>query len=196
MGNEIAKAIVETGVEGGFDNVCSSTAGDKICIGISSWENERASEILSMIDGGSYYDNRTYSDIVNAGEKETLSELLNSEQGQEAQLQILSRDCEDYAQSVIDAGLTDARTVIYAGVWCPTSTYIVSLFIKNRINRGYDIKTNLDNLYKVFYDEYTDAAGVGEQYREGYQNRATNTYNYVKDLDLSAYGYWGGVSEW
>ena len=81
LGNEIAKAIVETGVEGGFDNVCSSTAGDKICIGVSSWENERASEILSMIDGGSYYDNRTYSDIVNAGEKETLSELLNSNQG-------------------------------------------------------------------------------------------------------------------
>ena len=51
---------------------------------------------------------------------------------------------------------------------------------------GYDIN-DLDVLYKLFYDQYWQAADVGEEYAEGYQNRAINTYNYVTDLDLSQY---------
>lgn len=189
LAKEVAKGLVNTGVEGGFECVTCSTAGDYPSCGCSQWEGGRADNLLSTIDGGSYYAGRTYSDIENAGELDALSALLDSEQGQQAQLNLLASDAVDYVNAAIDNGLTDARCVIFAGIWGPTSTYIEGLFIKNRIARGYDIAANLDNLYQVWHDQYTDAAGVGEQYREGYENRADNTYNYVSNLDLSAYGY-------
>lgn len=189
LAKEVANGLVNTGVEGGFECVTCSTAGDYPSCGCSQWEGNRANNLLSMIDGGSYYANRSYSDIENAGELDALSALLDSEQGQQAQLNLLASDAVDYVNAAIDNGLTDARCVIFAGIWGPTSTYIEGLFIKNRIARGYDIAANLENLYQVWHDQYTDAAGVGEQYREGYENRADNTYNYVANLDLSAYGY-------
>lgn len=188
LGIEIAKGIVATGIEGAFDNFCCSTAGDKICIGVSSWENSRADAILTQLNGGDKFIGRSYSDIVNSGEADELSALLDTDEGHNVQLATLGKDCENYAQAVIDAGLTDARCVIYAGMWCPTSDYIVSLFIKHRLERGYDISANIDNLNDTFYNEYATAAGC-DDYTEGYQNRATNTYNYTLNLDLSAYGY-------
>lgn len=188
LGIEIAKGIVESGIEGAFNNFCCSTAGDKICIGVSSWENNRAEAILNQLDGGAKFIGRTYSDIKDSDEEDELANLLDTEQGHKVQLETLGKDCEAYAQAVIDAGLTDARCVIYAGMWCPTSDYIVGLFITHRLERGYDISANLDNLNDVFYNEYAVAAGC-EDYSDGYQNRATNTYNYVSNLDLSAYGY-------
>ena len=71
-------------------------------------------------------------------------------------------------------------------IWCPTSHNVVRVFLENRLKWGYDIN-DLDVLYKLFYDQYWQAADVGEEYKEGYENRAINTYNYVTDLDLSNY---------
>lgn len=187
---EIAKGIGQTGVEGSYGSVSQSTAGDYPSMGFSQWEGlgGRGDYLLSCIDGGQKFIGRTYSDIESSGELEELSALLDSQQGQEAQNQILTQDCLDsYVPALLDAGLTDARCIIYAGIWCPTSHRVVNVFVGNRLKRGFDIN-NLQTLYELFYNEYYIAADVGEMYREGYQNRADNTYNYVSALDLSQYG--------
>ena len=186
LGKEIALGLVNTGIEGGFGSVSCSTAGDYPSGGCQQVEGGRFDELINDIPGGSKFAGRTYNDISSAGELDELSALLDSSEGQAAQLEILQRDTETYAQRAIDCGLTDARCVIYAGMWGPTSTYIMGLFIENRIGR--DIAANLQNLNQVFYDEYATAAGCGD-YATGYQNRAQMTYEYVSELDLSAYGY-------
>lgn len=65
---EIAKGLVETGVEGGYGSVSRSTAGDYPSIGCSQWEGERANELLARIPDGDYYAHRSYSDICNSGD--------------------------------------------------------------------------------------------------------------------------------
>jgi len=189
LGKEIALGLINTGVEGGYGSVSCSTAGDYPSMGCQQVEGigGRGDELLNSISGGAYYAGRSYSDIEAAGELDTLSALLDSQEGQQAQLAILQRDTNRYAQTVIDAGLTDARCVIYAGMWCPTSEIVVSAFLQHRLQRGYDIADNLDNLYTAFFNEYAAAADC-EDDAEGYQNRANDTYNYVANLDLSAYG--------
>lgn len=184
LAKEIALGIISTGVEGGYDNVCCSTAGDYPCIGVSSWEGigGRGDNLLSSIDGAEKFIGRTYSDILDSGEIEELSELLNSEQGQLAQQQILAQDClELYVPSLNDVeNLDDAKCYIYAGIWCPTSHYVVKNFLRRRQD-NYDIR-NLDTIYELFRDQYYITADVGEQYAEGYANRAENTYNYVSNI--------------
>lgn len=187
---EIARGIGETGVEGSYGSVSCSTAGDYPSMGISQWEGlgGRGDYLLSCIDGGDHFIGRTYSDIEAAGELEALAALLESSQGQEAQNQILAADClESYVPALLDAGLTNPRCIIYAGIWCPTSHRVVSVFVGNRLKRGFDIN-DLQTLYELFYSQYYIAADVGEMYKEGYQNRANNTFNYVSALDLSQYG--------
>lgn len=171
---EIAKGLIETGIEGGYGNVCCSTAGDYPSVGVSSWEGNRADILLSYIDGGDKFAGRTYSDLEESGEIEELSELLDSEQGQEAQLMILSDDTEMYVEAVKEAGLTDEQCIVYAGMWCPTSHYVVSNFIESR---DIDIN-NIDSLHEEFRENYADYADCSE-YAEGYANRADNTYEYV-----------------
>jgi len=58
----------------------------------------------------------------------------------------------------------------------------VRRFLLNRIDR-YDLN-NLEVLRDVFRDQYYIAADVGEQYAEGYANRANITYEYVASLNL------------
>jgi len=189
LGKEIAIGLLNTGVEGGYGSVNCSTAGDYPSMGCQQIEGigGRGEELLNTIPGGYHYAGRSYSDIEAAGEIDSLVALLDSEEGQAAQIAILQRDTISYAQACINAGLTDARCVIYAGMWCPTSEYIVGLFIQRRLQRGYDIAANLDELYNTFYNEYATAAGC-EDYAPGYQNRAQSTYEYVSGLDLSEYG--------
>ncbi len=178
----IARGLIETGVEGGFDNVCCSTAGDYPSVGVSSWEGTRADNLLSYIDGGDYYANRSYSDLEESDELEDLAELLDSPQGQEAQLIFLANDAEySYVSTLMDIdGFENPWCIIYAGIWCPTSHYVVSKFIRNRRDSGYDIN-NLDVLADLFEEEYAYAADCDE-YAEGYANRAVITYEYVIDL--------------
>ena len=185
---EGAKGLIETGVEGPFDTVVCSTAGDYPSIGVSCWEGSRADYLLSWIDGGLKFVGRSYSDIESSGQLEELANLLNSEQGQEAQRQILANDCLNvYLPVLREAGLINPLCIIYSMIWCPTSHRVVSIFVGNRLKWGYDVN-DLNVLYKLFFDQYYIAADVGEDYKRGYQNRAINTFNYCDSLDLSQYG--------
>ena len=157
-------------------------------MGFSQWEglDGRGDYLLSWLDGGLKFIGRTYSDIAESGQLEELANLLESEQGKSAQNEILANDClQTYLPSL--SMLTNSLCIIYSGIWCPTSHNVVRVFLENRLKWGYDIN-DLDVLYKLFYDQYYIAADVGEEYKDGYENRAINTYNYVTDLDLSNYG--------
>ena len=187
LAKEIALGIIYTGVEGGYDNVCCSTAGDYPCMGISSWEGigGRGDSLLSYIDGGDKFIGRSYSDIEDSGEKEELENLLNSSQGQTAQLMILEQDClEMYVPFLKEVEeLDDTRCFIYAGIWCPTSHVVVKNFLRRRVQRGYNVR-NLETVRDLFRDQYYIAADVGERYALGYANRANSTFNYVSALKL------------
>lgn len=189
LGYEIAMGILKTGVEGGYDAVSCSSNGDYPSLGISQWEGlgGRGDYLLGCIPGGDRFAGRAYSDIKTAGELDALSELLASPEGQEAQNQILIEDCtEMYVPALAQIpGFWDSRCFIYAGIWCPTSHICVMRFLQNRADRGI---TDLATLRDIFQGEYYIAADVGEQYAEGYANRAVNTFNYVASCDLSAYG--------
>lgn len=183
---EIAKGLVATGVEGGYDAVTCSTAGDYPSMGCSQWEGldgGRGDILLGYIDGGAHFAGRSYSDIRDSGELDALKDLLDSTQGQTAQNMILADDClQKYLPALTDAGLTDTKCIVYAGIWCPTSHYVVGKFISRRADRGYDINS-LETLRDLFRDQYAAAADC-ENYAEGYANRANNTYDYVSGLAI------------
>lgn len=188
LAKEIALGIINTGVEGSYNSVSCSTAGDYPSMGVSQWEGldgGRGDTLLSYINGGDYFAGRTYSDIKGSGEKGDLKALLSSPQGQEAQNIILTQDClELYVPELKEVPNLDGRCLIYAGIWCPTSHKVVRRFLQNRADR-YDL-TNLETLRDIFRDQYYIAASVGEENAEGYANRAENTFQYVAALDLSA----------
>ena len=150
--------------------------------------------LLSYIDGGDYYIGRSFSDIEESGELPELAELLDSEQGHEAQLMILASDALAYVDAVMDAGLTDDRCIIYAGIWCPTSHYVGARFISRRAERGENVN-DLWTLADLFGEEYAKAADC-EEYADGYENRAWRTYEHVSELDLSGYGIQAYGENW
>lgn len=196
LAKEIAKGIIATGIEGGYDSVAKSTAYDYPSIGVSQWEGNRANELLKAIPGGEEFVGRTYIDIKASGELPMLKELLRSEAGQQAQLAQLAHDCMQYVDVLQQVPtLDDTRCIIYAGMWCPTSTYVVKRFLEKRY-MSVDLRS-LEALYKLFKDYYWIAADVGELYRVGYANRAEATYQYVAGIDLTtpygvpAYGFAG-----
>lgn len=186
LAREIAKGIIATGIEGGYDSVAKSTAYDYPSIGVSQWEGNRANELLRAIPGGAEFADRTYIDIKASGELPMLKELLRSEAGQQAQLDQLSRDCLQYVDALQQVPtLDDTRCLIYAGMWCPTSTWVVKRFLSNRYMHV-DLRS-LEALYNLFKDYYWIAADVGEIYRPGYANRAQTTYEYVAGIDLTTH---------
>lgn len=184
---EIAKGIGMTGVEGGYDSVSCSTAGNYPSMGISQWEglSGRGDMLLSYIDGGQHFAGRTYSDICDSGELDELKALLDSPQGQEAQNQILAADCLAMYVPALKRvpNLDDSRCFIYAGIWCPTSHDVVRRFLTNRAERC-NLRS-LEAMKNIFKEEYYIAADVGERYALGYANRAENTYQYVAGIDLT-----------
>lgn len=182
---QISKGIGTTGVEGGYGSVTCSTAGDYPSMGISQWEGlegGRGDTLLSYIDGGDKFAGRSYSDIEANGELNVLSELLDSGQGQEAQNIILANDCLEKYVPLLKDVLTNEKCIIYSGIWCPTSHYVVSRFLQRRAGRGYDIN-DLETLRDLFRDQYAIAAEC-EDYSKGYANRAENTYQYVAGLEI------------
>lgn len=205
LANEIAKGFINTGVEGGFEAVSCSTAGDYPSIGCSQWEGSRADELLKNIPGGEKYAGRTYSDlesVVYDDDTETpdydedgvitdvdkLSALLDSSEGQNAQIQKLAEDTIAYVEELQEIETLDqSRCMIYAAMWCPTNLGVVFRFLQRLEERGYDLRS-LEVLRDAFRDEYYVAADVGIECAPGYANRANRTYDYVTDLDLSAYG--------
>lgn len=196
LAREIAKGIIATGIEGDFDSVAKSTAYAYPSISVSQWEGNRADELLRAIPGGEEFVGRTYIDINASGELPMLKELLRSDAGKQAALDQLSIDCLQYVEVLQQVPtLDDTRCIIYAGMWCPTSTYVVKRFLENRFERV-DLRS-LETLNKLFKNYYYIAADVGEMYRVGYANRAEATYQYVAGIDLTtpygvpAYGYAG-----
>ena len=196
LAREIAKGIIATGVEGDFDSVAKSTAYSYPSISVSQWEGNRADELLRAIPGGEEFVGRTYIDIKASGELPMLKELLRSDAGKQAALDQLSRDCLQYVEVLQQVPtLDDTRCIIYAGMWCPTSTYVVKQFLENRFERV-NLRS-LEALNKLFKNSYWIAADVGEMYRVGYANRAEATYQYVAGIDLTtpygvpAYGFAG-----
>lgn len=179
---QVARLLGDTHVEGWYSSVSCSTAGDYPSMGISQWEGGRGNELLSMIPGGNHYAYRTYSDIANSGELDALSNLLDSEAGRQAQQELLSRDTYNYI-TTLRPYFTDSKCLIMAAAWCPTSTYVVEIFVKNRYNWGYNIN-NLEVLRDLFAEQYYKAADVGEMYRQGYYNRAINTYNWLINNEI------------
>ena len=182
LAKEIADGIIATGVEGGFVSVSCSTAGNYPSMGVSQWEGARGDNLLSWIDAGRKFMGRSYSDIVNAGELYELKHVLASPQGQHAQREILAYDCLVYADALMPL-IADSKCVIYAGIWCPTSTNVVKIFVQNRRDWGYNVN-NLGALRDMFREQYWKAADVGELYRQGYANRAERTYSYLADHDI------------
>ncbi len=194
LAKEIARGLIETGVEGGYGSVSCSTAGDYPSIGCSQWEGGRADSLLESIPDGAYYAYRTYSDLEESGELGDLSALLESNEGQQAQLEQLAKDCEIYVEELQEIEtLDDSRCLIFCAMWCPTSTYVVKRFLMNRQNE-YDLR-NLRTVYDLFRYDYAKAAGC-EEYWHGYANRADRTYWYAAEIDLTTpYGvppYRGG----
>lgn len=196
LAREIAKGIIATGIEGDFDSVAKSTAYAYPSISVSQWEGNRADELLRAIPGGEEFVGRTYIDIKASGELPMLKELLRSDAGKQAALEQLSRDCLQYVDVLQQVPtLDDTRCIIYAGMWCPTSTYVVKRFLENRFERV-NLRS-LEVLNKLFKNYYYIAADVGEMYRAGYANRAEATYQYVAGIDLTtpygvpAYGHAG-----
>ena len=116
LAKEIADGIIATGVEGGFDSVSCSTAGNYPSMGVSQWEGSRGDNLLSWIDAGRKFMGRSYSDIVNAGELYELKHVLSSPQGQHAQREILAYDCLVYADALMPL-IADSKCVIYAGIY-------------------------------------------------------------------------------
>ncbi|MDO4920910.1 MAG: hypothetical protein Q4E64_03665 [Phascolarctobacterium sp.] len=185
LAKEIARGIIATGVEGAYDSVACSTAYSYPSIGISQWEGSRADELLGMIDGGGEFIGRSYINIKASGELPMLQAILRSEQGKAAQEQLLARDCLVYVDALRQVPtLDDTRCLIYAGIWCPTSHRVVATFLRNRYNRGCNLRS-LSALRELFINEYYIAADVGEAYYAGYKNRAWRTYDYVAGIDLT-----------
>lgn len=184
LAKEIAKGLINTGIEGGYDSVAKSTAYDYPSIGVSQWEGYRANELLRNIPGGREFANRSYVNIQASGELPMLRQLLDSEEGRKAQLDMLTHDCLSYVEALQEVPtLDDTRCLIYAGMWCPTSTNVVRHFLKNRYTKV-DLRS-LERLNNLFKMHYWIVADVGEMYRAGYANRADRTYQYVAGIDLT-----------
>lgn len=184
LAEEIAVGLIRTGIEGGYGQVESSTAGDYPSIGVSQWEGDRADALLDRIDGGWKFVDLPYSHLVAKGMVEELSALLSSEEGKAVQLDQLAEDCLDYVKALKGIRtLTDPRCIVYAGMWCPTSVYVVKRFLENR-----ESKCNLSSLKALrdlFYAEYANAAAIPAWCYRGYENRAERTYQYVASIDLT-----------
>ena len=186
LATETAKGIIATGVEGGYDSVSCSTAGDYPSLGVSSWEGlcGRGDSLLRKIPGGYFYTDRTYTDIRDSGELPALRALLASPAGQQAQLDTLAEDCKAYVDAVrLVPTMDDTRCVIYACMWCPTSTSVVQAFLRRRWAM-YNLRS-LKTLRDIFRASYYIAADVGDEYKQGYANRAEITYQYVAGIDLT-----------
>ena len=183
LAREIAKGIIETGIEGDYGSVSCSTAGDYPSIGVSQWEGERANRLLENISGGAHYAYRSYYDLKYSYAIQDLKELLMSDEGQRAQLDMLAEDCEDYVETLWEVpDLDDTKCTIYAGMWCPTSETVVRNFLMRRQERGYDLR-DINVIYELFREQYAYAACC-EEYAEGYANRADATYEYVMSLEV------------
>lgn len=178
---EIAKGLVATGVEGPYDTLVISTAGDYPSIGCSCWEGIRADTIFKEL-GLSEYAGRSFSSLSDS-DKSKIKLALGSEKGQQVQWAILSKDTAGYVDEILKTvTVNNIRCLIYLGIWCPTSTYSVV----RHAAKFSSILDDLDRLNSAFIDAPTSYAlttsGLGTQYEDGYRNRGNRTLAYCKAL--------------
>lgn len=173
----IAEGIIVTGVEGTYNDVSCSSAGDYPSLGISQWEGERADTLFLQLDDGGYYRNRSYSDLKSTGDIVNLKNLLATEQGRKIQEEQLQKDACNYVDMLLLIPLKNTASIVYAGLWCPTSTWVVQAFLTNR-NKSYDLN-DVEVLSDVFKRFYARAAGVSA-YTLAYALRADEQLRYVK----------------
>lgn len=184
---EIAKGLVATGVEGPYETCISSSAGDYPSIGCSCWEGNRADTLLNNI-GLSKYAGKSFSSLT-PSDISTIKQALGSEKGKSAQLAILSSDASSYVNAILaKVSITEIRCLIYAGIWCPTSTSAVC----SHLGKNSGVVNNLEQLNQAFINDpgsyALTTANVGNTYAEGYRNRGNKTYNYCKGLNESDLG--------
>ena len=144
---------------------------------ISLWEGERADTLLLQLDDGGYYRNRSYSDLKSTGDIVNLKNLLATEQGRKIQEEQLQKDACNYVDMLLLIPLKNTASIVYAGLWCPTSTGVVQAFLTNR-NKSYDLN-DVEVLSDVFKRFYARAAGVSA-YTLAYALRADEQLRYVK----------------
>lgn len=182
LAHEIAVGIAETGVEGYYESISRSTAGDYPSFGISQWEGPRGDKLLKRVNL-SQYAGKSYSYLNSINKLNYISNILDSDIGRKAQIAQLEQDCLVYVDSLWEVEtLDDTLCTIYAGIWCPTSHYVVSRFLQRRESQGYNLR-NLETVRDLFRDQYADFAQIPYNCYAGYRNRAVNTYNYVKYID-------------
>ena len=180
----VSQMLIETGVEGGFDDVTKSSKSDYPSIGCSQWLYDRADSLLSKIPGGSQFVGKTYSSIVNEGKLYELQKVLSSPKGQEVQLAQLKEDCLNYVNDLRQIWwLDDTRCLIYAATWATTSVLTVHKFVEYQ--RGHINIRSLLELTNSFAGEYREYFGVDEKYQLGYSNRAWRMYYAVASIDLT-----------
>ena len=178
---EIAKGLVATGVEGPYDTLVISTAGDYPSIGCSCWEGARTDAIFKEL-GLSDYAGRSFSSLSDA-DKSKIKLALGSDKGQQVQWAILSKDTAGYVDEILKTvTVENIRCLIYLGIWCPTSTYCV-------VRHAAKFSSCLDDpdkLNSAFIDAPTSYAlttsGLGSSFEEGYRNRGNRTLAYCKGL--------------
>ena len=178
---EIAKGLVVTGVEGPYDTLVISTAGDYPSIGCSCWEGARADAIFKEL-GLSDYAGRSFSSLSDA-DKSKIKLALGSDKGQQVQWAILSKDTAGYVDEILKTvTVENIRCLIYLGIWCPTSTYCVV----RHAAKFSSCLDDLDKLNSAFIDAPTSYAlttsGLGSSFEEGYRNRGNRTLAYCKGL--------------
>ena len=184
LAHEISLGLINTGIEGSFNSVSCSTACSYPSIGVSQWEGDRADTLLDRIPGGWEFVDSSYNHLVAEGKLEKLKALLDTEEAHKIQVDYLAEDCLGYVEELMKIkSLNDPRCIIYAGMWCPTSTYTVRRFLQNREDQ-HNYNSLLD-MRDLFFEEYLTAASVGLQYKTGYENRAERTYQYVAAIDLT-----------
>lgn len=185
LAHEIALGLIATGVEGDYATITCSTAGDYPSFGISQWEGVRGDNLLKRVNL-SQFAGYSYSYLNYINKLNYISDVLDSDLGRKAQLAQLEEDCLVYVDSLKKVpGLTNPQCIVYAGIWCPTSHYVVTKFLTNKANNGYNIN-DIEVVTDLFIDYYADYACIPYNCYKGYYNRAVNTYDYVIELTFSS----------
>lgn len=192
--NRVVKFIVigmaVGGYEGGFNNCCKSSAADMPSFGIGGWERETGDTFLqrmavkdTSLSSLTQYVGKSYSELVATGEKKIIQDLLESQAGQKAQMEIFAEDFPGRYFDAFNSTWPDyfnqnPAVQVYVGMWMNTAPYACAPYARDHAHG------TLDEIYATFHDGYAYDK-VDSQYTAGYQNRAKGTYDYVKGLDFS-----------
>ena len=185
LSKHVADTLMATGVEGAFGSIAKSSQQDKPSIGCSQWLADRADNLLAKIPGGKKFIGKSYSYLEDNDLLDELSEVLETPEAQEVQLEQLAEDCVTYVRAVQAVPyMDDTRCAIYAASWCTVSYIWVAGFLNSIQDDGVNVRS-LKELAEAFSDGFLDYCSLNDRYREGYSNRAWNVYYHVAAIDLT-----------